>query len=322
MQPISPHGPVKVAVTIDDLFLWDGTPIPDGRSPARTAREMTAAFAVHGIKGVYSFSSTAPAESDPRLYQVFDHWVEQGHHVANHTHLHGSLNWVDAPKYIADIERTEKLIGRWSSQAPTKYFRYCMDMWGNSREKRDGVEAFLQSEGFTSSPLSAWFYDHAWIVPFWRAHKLGDQQALAFLRKSFVDTAIDQLRLHTAAGHAMFGRIPPQIWLAHGSPIAGECMGQILDAFAAAGVEFISLEEAMSDPFYAVQPVITERFRNQTQKWAQSKSVLMPGVPPLILDELDNVAFMEGHSTGEVFHDILLRLCKAMDGEFSWPGWD
>jgi len=322
MEPISPHGTVKVAVTIDDLFLWDGTPIPEDRSAARTAKEMTDAFANHGIKGVYSFSGTAPADSDPTLYQVFDHWVETGHNVANHTHLHGSLNWVDAPTYIADIERTEKLIGRWTAQAPTKYFRYCMDMWGNVREKRDGVEQFLSSEGYTSSPLSAWFYDHAWIVPFWRAHKLRDKEALAFLRKSFVETAIDQLRIHVAAGHAMFGRIPPQIWLAHGSPIAGECMGEILDSFAAANVEFIPLEEAMTDPFYAVQPIVTERFRNQTQKWADAKAIGMPGVPPAILEELDKVAYIEGQSTGEVFHALLLRLCESMNGEFSWPGWD
>lgn len=322
MQPISPHGTVKLAVTIDDLFLWDGTPIPADRSAARTAREMTDAFAGHAIKGVYSFSSTAPADGDPTLYKVFDHWVETGHHVANHTHLHASLNWVDAPTYIADIERTEKLIGRWTAHAPTRYFRYCMDMWGNAREKRDGVEAFLKSEGYTSSPLSAWFYDHAWIVPYWRAHKLGDREALAYLRKTFVDTAVDQLRRHVALNWAMFGRNPPLIWLAHGSPIAGECMREILDRFAEGGVEFIPLEEAMADPFYSVQPIVTERFRNQTQKWADAKSVSMAGIPPQILNELDNIAYIEGHSTGEVFHDILLRLCNSMGGDFSWPGWD
>lgn len=322
MEPISPHGPVKVAVTIDDLFLWNGTPIPEGRSPHRTAQEMTAAFRNHGITGVYSFSATAPADNDRSLFLVFDHWCEQGHHVANHTHRHASLNWIGSSAYIEDIERTERLIGRWSSAAPTRYFRYCMDMWGDTAEKRDDIEAFLKREGFTSSPLSAWFYDHAWIVPYWRAHKLGDTEGIKFLRKSFVDTAVDQLRRFSAAGHAMFGRIPAQIWLAHGSPIAGECMGEILDTFAAAGVEFISLEEAMSDPIYAVQPVVTERFRNQTQKWAQKNSVTIPNVPPAILAEVENTAFIEGEGTGEIFHAILLGLCDAMGGNFSWPGWD
>ena len=78
----------------------------------------------------------------------------------------------------------------------------------------------------------------------------------------------------------------------------------------------------MADPFYSVQPIVTERFRNQTQKWADAKSVSMAGIPPQILDELDNIAYIEGHSTGKVFHDILLRLCNSMGGDFSWPGWD
>jgi hypothetical protein len=57
----------------------------------------------HRASDVFAFSNTAPAEDDPELLRVFDHWVEQGHHVANHTHHHASINWVDAETYIGDI---------------------------------------------------------------------------------------------------------------------------------------------------------------------------------------------------------------------------
>lgn len=322
MQPISPDGPIRLAVTIDDLFLWKGTPVPPERSPLRTAKELTLAFERHGIEGVYSFSNTAPPEDDPALYQVFDHWSEQGHYVANHTHRHPSLNWIEPATYIDDIEYTEKLIDRWSSLAPTRYFRYCMDMWGDTPEKQEAVEAYLQRSGYTSSPVSAWFYDHAWIVPYWRAFKKRDRDAQAWLRQSFVDTAVEQLRTQATAARQMFGRDPAQIWLSHGTPIAGECMDQILDTFAAANVEFVSLEEAMADPMYATQPVVTERFRNMVQKWAQAKGVTIPNMPPAILAEVESIAEIEGESTEEVFGDILVRLCDDVGGDFSWPGWD
>jgi peptidoglycan/xylan/chitin deacetylase (PgdA/CDA1 family) len=95
-MPMSPLGPVKMAITVDDLFLFHGSPMPRGYDSHITARGLTKAFKSHGAKGVYAFSNTAPTENNTGLLRVFDHWVEEGHHVANHTHHHASLNWVDA----------------------------------------------------------------------------------------------------------------------------------------------------------------------------------------------------------------------------------
>ncbi len=94
--------------------------------------------------------------ADPTLYEVFDHWVETGHHVANHTHLHAGLNWVDALTYIADIEReSSSANGR---PMPRPIFFDVPWICGATRGRSaTRVEAFLKSEGFTSSPLSAWF---------------------------------------------------------------------------------------------------------------------------------------------------------------------
>ena len=322
VEPISPNGTVSVAVTIDDLFMWKGTPIPSTHSPLRTATDMVGAFANHGIKGVYSFSGTAPAEENRELFKVFDRWTEAGHYVSNHTHNHASLNWINAKKYIADIERTEEFIHPWASQAPTKFFRYCMDMWGDTREKHEAVEEYLMRSGYLSSPLSAWFYDHAWIVPHWRACKLADKDAIGYLKRTFVETAVDQFRRQAAAARQMFGRDPAHIWLVHGSPIGGECIGEILDAFAAANVRFISLEEAMLDPIYKTQPVITHKFRNQTQKWAEARGVIMPQVPPDIVHDIDKVAHIDGETNEDIFGNVLKGLCDSVGGEFSWPGWD
>lgn len=324
-EPLSPLGPVRLAVTVDDLFLWKHTPVPDGYTPHVVGRELAKAFARHRLPGgVYSFSNTLPAAEDPDLYRVFDQWCEAGHHVANHTHRHASLNWIEARKYIDDIERTEELIARWSTRAPTRYFRYCMDMWGDTREKHEAVESYLQRHGYTSTPLSTWFYDHAWIVPHWRAAKLGDREGLAFLRKTYVEAALDQLRRHAALARQLFGRDVAHVWLVHGTPMAADRMEAILDAFSAAGVEFVSLEEAMSDPIYQQgPPVITPRFRNLLQKHAEARGVAMPEVPPLkLLAQVEAVAPIEGASTEAIFGRVLRELCELVDGEFSWHGWD
>ena len=72
---------IKLAVTVDDLFLWKGIPWSPGYSPSTVVPEMTAAFSRHGLKHVYGFSGTAPAGGDRGLREIFDHWSEAGHKI-------------------------------------------------------------------------------------------------------------------------------------------------------------------------------------------------------------------------------------------------
>lgn len=308
---LSPLGPIRLAVSVDDLFQWLGTPELPGYSAVSITRKLTDAFAAHGLQGVYGFSNTAPADGDPALYKVFDHWAETGHHTANHTHNHASLNWVPASHYIEDIERTEKLIARWSDRAPTRYFRHCFDMWGDTAEKQAEVAGWLARAGYEIAPISVWFYDAQFAIAYMRAVATDDREAKKYLRVKCVETAVEQLRVQTAAARLMFDRDPAHILLLHGTAIAADCTHEILDRYAALGVEFIPLEEAMKDPMNRGQPVVTAKFRNQVQKWAELKSVTIENCPPAILAEIEEICPVEGMMGHEIMADLLLRIAKA-----------
>ena len=300
-QPISPLGPVKLAITMDDMLLWRGVPVPKNYSSLGIAKSMTQALQHHGATDVYAFSNTAPAEDDPELLRVFDHWVEQGHHVANHTHHHASINWVDAPTYISDIERTEEIIARWSSRAPQRYFRYCNDMWGDTADKQAAVQAYLKQHGYTPVPVSVGFRDSRFMAAYWRTLKRDDREGVAFLRRAFVETAMHEMRLHAANGRAVYGRDPAHIWLIHGTPLGGDCLHEILDQFEAAGVQFISLEEAMADPMNAlVPPRVSPEFIHQVEKWALVHGVPVDDRPPPILEEIERLNVAPGESANEI----------------------
>ena len=311
----SATGPIKLALTVDDLFQWKGTPELAGYPYQTIARRMTDAFNSHGAKGVYAFSNTAPVDDDRALNQVFDGWADAGHHIGNHTHHHASLNWLTPQNYIADIERTEALIGKWSDAAPTRYFRHCFDMWGDTAEKRDAVLAWLGRAGYAVAPISLWFYDAQFSLAYTRALIAGDETAKAWLREKCVETAVNQLRVQHAAARLIFGRDPVHIWLIHGTPIAADCVGAILDAFAARGVEFVSLEEAMADPMNQQQPLVTPLFRNQVQKWAQVKGVPIEDCPPAILAELDGVRPLPGFDSEALLATILSNAARAAGGD-------
>ena len=300
-QPISPLGPVKMAITFDDLLLFHGTPMPPGYTSIDTARCFTHALQSHGAKGVYAFSNTAPADVNRELLRVFDHWVEQGHCIGNHTHHHPSLNWVDAKAYVGDIQRSAEIIEPWISKAPRRCFRYCMDMWGDTPEKFAAVQAYLNSAHYTPVPISIGFHDVRYLTPYWRTLKAGDKEAAAWLRRCYIDSALHELRLHCASARAVFGRDPVHIWLIHGTPIASDCLGEILDTFQAAMVEFVSLDEALADPMNAlVPPRISPEFIHQVEKWALVKGVPVDDRPPPILVEIEKMHPVRGESSADI----------------------
>jgi peptidoglycan/xylan/chitin deacetylase (PgdA/CDA1 family) len=308
---------IKLAVTVDDLFLWKGIPWPSGYSPSTVVPAMTAAFSRHGLKHVYGFSATAPACGSETMREIFDHWSEAGHRIGNHTHYHANLNWVAEDKYIQDIERTAELIEPWIAEAPVRYFRYAMDNWGNTAAKYDGVQHYLHKNGYTSAPISVWFYDIEFLAAHARVSKANDPDAMQWLRQQFIATALRQLQLQSTMARAIFGRDPIYIWLIHATPLAADCLNDILAAFQLAGVEFASLEEAMADPINQKDaPLITPRFLNHIQKWAVHEGLTLDEAPPRVLEEVEKLHPTDGLEYGEVMGRVFKAVAEEIGGQF------
>lgn len=309
---------IKLAITVDDLFLWRGTPMPEGYDASGIAKAIRVALARHRVSDVYAFSHTAPTEDDRTLFAVFDEWVAAGHHIANHSHHHANINWVSAQAYIDDIERSEALIAPWSSRAPVKYFRFCMDAWGSTPEKHEPVREYLRRQGYIPAPISNWFYDTEFLVPYWRAASCDDQEAVTWLRRAFIDTAVRQLAVQDAAARAMFGGEPVHIWLIHGTPLAADCLNPILDRFAEMGVKFVALEAAMEDAMNREpMPLFTPRFLNQVQKWAELRGVSIEDCPPAILSQVEAKSPMPNFGSGEVMTRVFRPIAEQLGGVFS-----
>lgn len=325
VEPISPHGQVKVAMTIDDYFQWMTVPLPTGYNASRVMGSLTTAFEQFRVKEVYAFSSTAPVEADPTLHEQLAAWCAAGHHVGNHTHNHVSPDWVPAEAFIGDIELSEAYVGEYIERAPTKYFRYPMDMWGSEPDKIATIHAYLARAGYTPAPVSYWFYDAQFLAPYWRAVENRDEDARLWLIDTYVETALSQLRGHAAAARAMFGRDPIFIGLAHGTAMTADAIERLLAAYVEAGVVFVSMEEAMRDPVNSLpSPHVTRLFRNSTQKWAEYLEHPFENTPPSeTLIEVESTSPHEGMAYEDVFGRMRNRAAaevggKVAGGEFDW----
>lgn len=309
---------MKVAITVDELLLFLGAPLPQGYTSTTIATGMLGALADHEVQGAYAFPHTAPAVEDPRLYEVFEQWVDAGHHVGNHTHHHACLNWLTAEQYCADIRRAEDTIGSLIERAPSKYFRYTMDIPGRSEAKRGAVEDFLREQGYRNAPITSWFNDFAWIAPYARAIDSGDAEALAFLRTSYVNAAVDLFEEHAAAARKMFGADIPYIWLIHGTPPAQDLMGEILQRLVELGAEFISLDEAMQHPVHRMMPPVDGLSRNHLQRIGMPIGLEFGQLAPDVMGQVVTSALPVGEDPMAVYDEVIKGMCDRADGTLDW----
>jgi peptidoglycan/xylan/chitin deacetylase (PgdA/CDA1 family) len=319
---VSTHKPdekIKIAVTVDDFVMFDGIPEPAGSDAVSVTRAVAKTLTDHNLHGVYGFTHTHRLAEEPQLMGAFESWVEAGHHLGNHTHNHATIAWMSGETYCADIDLAEKYIGPMIDAAPQRYFRYASDMCGAEEQKRGQVEDHLRERGYKNAPITAWFSDFAWIVPYFRAKTNDDHDALEMLRSTYVQAALDQLTAHSRSAKEMFGGDVPLIWLIHGTPITVDTLDTILSEFADLGVEFIDLPEAMRHPANFGMPPVETRFANHLQRYAFAAGLTPPEVSPELMHQVMAASPLDGYDTVPYLEEqVLKRQAARVGAEFKW----
>lgn len=311
--------PLEIAVTIDDFVLWDGVPAVDDVSPTDTTRSVAKTLNEYGLTGTYGFSHTYRLDNEPEHMAAFDAWAEAGHHLGNHTHQHAPLRWMSDDAFRNDFEIAEKYIGHLIEAAPSKYFRYPMDMSSGSERRRGEVEEYIGARGYRNAPITSWFSDFAFIVPYFRAVTLGDKELQAQIRNLHVSTAVDMLYRHADTARTLFGADAPLIWLVHGTPISRDTLAPIFEAFLERGVEFVTLDEAMKHPLNFGMPPCAESFTNHLQRFALAAGIPKPELDLEQLGEIINFAPIPGIDTMSTYEEGLFKpLAKRVGAEYDW----
>ena len=308
---------VEVAVTVDDLLLWDGVPLPPGYTHHSITESIIGDFGSAGLEGVYAFSCTAPLEDNPANRQVLDRWVDAGHHVGNHTHCHANLNFLSGDQYCDDIAIAETHLADLLDRAPQRLFRYAMDIAGPSEQRRGVVEDFLRESGYRNAPISAWFDDIPLCFPYYRSIRNKDAGALEQLRTSYVHSAMAELEGHTRLARAVFGRDIPYIWIVHATPLAQDLLGEVLTAMSDAGATFVPLESALDDPAHRALPAVSPLFVNHLERYALMHGVPLERAPFEEKLELLQLSPSDGLDSLALGEEMLRKQCDRANGEFS-----
>jgi len=136
-------------------------------------------------------------------------------------------------------------------------FRYPYLHEGATPIERDAVRHALRERRYQIVPVTVDFYDWAWNDVYARC--AGNPGAAEALPRAFREAALRALDWSEETADTLLRRPIKQILLLHVSALVALTLDDLLSAYAARGVRFISVRDALEDPVYGIDPKVTWR---------------------------------------------------------------
>lgn len=256
---------LEMAITVDDLPAH-GT-LPPNVTRMDVVNNMLRVFEKHHITGVYGFINADKIEKNRNNMAVLSAWIAHGQLLGNHTFSHLDLTKVSAGAYLTDIQKNEPYLISLMKNKRYQYFRYPFLAEGNTQEKRDAVRRYLFSHQYKIAEVTTDFFDYEWNDPYARCLRQHDTVSIQWLKTSYLEQAINALQVSHQLSELLFHRDIKNILLIHIGAFDATMLDSLLTAYEKQGVKFISLDGALQDNVYKINPnVIRDRtytFLNQ-----------------------------------------------------------
>jgi peptidoglycan/xylan/chitin deacetylase (PgdA/CDA1 family) len=254
----------QVAFTFDDLPSHGE--LPPGETRLDVANSILKTLREQHMPPVYGFVNAIRLDESPANVEVLKAWRGAGQPLGNHTYSHLSLNAHTAAEFEADIARDEPTLTSLMSGQDWHWFRYPYLWEGDTLEKRHAVRGYLRQHGYKIASVSMDFEDYLWNNPYARCAAKHDEQAIEFLRKSYLETADQYITNVRETAHTLFGRDIPYVLLMHVGAFDAKMLPDLIDLFRRRGFTFTTLPEAVTYPAYAEVPDVPSKYDGTIQE--------------------------------------------------------
>ncbi len=246
--PVQGVTPTQLAITVDDLpGIGD---LPAGVSRFDVENQMLAAFKKHNMPIVYGMVIVGEVQGTHIGQKIVNRWISSNNLVANHSYSHSDLAKVSSAFYIADIQKADDYLSKLNQDGSYKYYRFPYLSEGNTLAKRSAIRSYLFNNGYQIAPVTVNFSDYEWNDPYARCLKQNNTLAIAWLKKTYINQALQALDNAHYSSNTLFRHDIKNILLVHLGPFDAVMMDDLLTAYEKQGVHFVSLPEALSDPAY------------------------------------------------------------------------
>ena len=246
------NAPIKVAITLDDMP--GGGPEVHGYTHVQMVKDIIAVLQAHRITAATGFIVGGMIETDPARSEALDAWVQAGFLVGNHSYSHDRVADIGLPAFMSDVMKNRTLVDALEKRTGQEhsYFRFPYLEEGRTREERRALWQLLVRERYTLTRVSVAFSDTDWAEAYLRCQEKGDEPSLLALDRSYLAQAVAHLQWSLTAADHVLGHAIPHILLLHVNVPTAKNLDALLRAYEALGVQFISVDEALREPAYAV----------------------------------------------------------------------
>jgi heptosyltransferase-2 len=243
---------MEIALTINGMVRSQGEPekgednwCETENSPENFAK-LVAALKQNQMPPVVAF--VAGHQLDQALAKT---WSESGNILGNITYSRKKARKRAAQDFIEDVARNDRLLAEYGpTRGRHNYFRFPYLKPNRDPQTREQVRAFLKKHNYLEVSATIDAQDNRFSQMSCAAAARGDQTCVNLIKANFTTLLLDKTLKARRAAKKMADRDVKHILIVGATQFTCDNLSEILAWYRGLGARFITLEEALRDPFH------------------------------------------------------------------------
>jgi peptidoglycan/xylan/chitin deacetylase (PgdA/CDA1 family) len=188
-------------------------------------------------------------ELDSNKINILDQWLDSGMILANHTFSHKDYNKIFLSEFRNDILKGELYLKYIHPQVQNnrKYFRHPLLHRGDTKEKVDSLQSFLDSLGYTVAPVTIDNSDYIFSWAYEKALYNKNDSLAKKIGGDYIAYMCSVMDYYENQSISLLGYNVKHILLTHANLLNADFMDELLKMYSEKGYKFISIDEALED---------------------------------------------------------------------------
>ncbi|MEM1324347.1 MAG: polysaccharide deacetylase family protein [Bacteroidota bacterium] len=172
--------------------------------------------------------------------------------LGNHTFTHPRYSKVGFDEFKANIMKGDDISIELAKiyDKPLHHFRFPYNDLGKDSVQHVSMEHLLDSLGYAITPFTIESMDWMFNYVYETYLRQGDISKANYIGQQYVTTTIAFFDFFEQLSEKLYGRAVSHIYLCHDNQINADFLGNIMQQLEEKQYEFISLDEALTDPIY------------------------------------------------------------------------
>jgi len=189
---------------------------------------------------------------DSAKLNILYSWLDSGMTLANHTFTHSNYNNLFFSEFKNDIITGEKYLKDIvsSRNQELKYFRHPFLFRGNTKEKADSLQYFLDSLGYIIAPVSIDNSDYIFSWAYEKAKSTSNDSLAKRIGNDYIKYMSSVVDYYENQSINLLGYNIKHTLLSHANLLNADYFDELFNMYLSKGYKFISIDEALTDKCY------------------------------------------------------------------------